>query len=752
MDESYLKKKFNERIGFDPYKHQVEAMKLLLQGRSVVLRAPCGTGKTEAVLIPFILQILEEGRILPHHLIYSLPMRVLTESLAERTKDKKKLDYQDVVAHHGMNVSDKLFERSLIFTTIDQTIGAYCCVPLSSSLRAGNIPAGAVSSAMLCFDEVHTYDYERALNSMCVILESLKRFDTPFAVLSATLPDRFLEYCEKSLDAERIDVTGSDEELIPCRKTREVKIQKCNRELTERDVKERFYSSGRNAKILVVCNTVKKAQFLYKSLRDVFGVERCFLLHSRFVPEDRKNREEEVLRAFNGSKKCCIITTQVCEVGLDISCDVLLTEVSPIDSLIQRVGRCARRGGKGEVYVFDVKDSKPYEDNLIRATYREVEDLQGKVLRWDMEKECVNKLLSSTYGEALSTTRYGLILNQLIEASFTRNRRKVGEAVREAFTCKFTVNKDPESIKHDVFKLPALSLDVNVLRGFYRKCTPRLWYVDVKKADYEGVYSRDVEISEVRVLADIVPYGFFIAHPDFVYYDEYLGLYLGERGKSLLPSNVKRQPERLTFEYKRETWAHHAERALDNLKRLLHEYSVEIEKFSRALGIKRDQLKAMIALCVALHDIGKLNTEWQKAAGATSAKPLAHTESVRKKLPSHAAISAYSLRELFSKITKDLGIKELGFSCLEAIAHHHYVGTLEVEPYKFVENWERRVEVAVEECCPASVLDIDIGRICPEHGYAKLPSRIPSLDSPIVYAPYTFISRLLRLSDRRSLE
>jgi len=751
MDENYLKRKFKERTGFDPYKHQIETMKLLLQGKSVVLRAPCGTGKTEAVLIPFLLQIQEEGWILPHHLIYSLPMRVLTESLAERTRDKKKLNYQDVVAHHGMNISDSLFERSLIFTTIDQTVGAYCCVPLSGSLRAGNIPAGAVSSAMLCFDEVHTYDYERALNSMCVILESSRKFAFPFAILSATLPDRFLEYCEKSLGAERVDVTEGDEELIPCRKTREVKIHKCYGELTEEDVKEKFYSAGRNAKILVVCNTVKKAQSLFKSLRDTFGAERCFLLHSRFVPEDRKKREREVLDAFSGSKKVCVITTQVCEVGLDISCNVLLTEVSPIDSLIQRVGRCARKGGKGEVYVFNVKDSKPYEDLLIRATYGEVENLHGKVLRWDVEKECVNKLLSSAYWKALSTSKYGCILNQLVEASFTRDRRKVEEAVREAFTCKLSAHKDPENIKQHVFKLPALSLDVNVLKAFYRKCAPRMWYVNVKKADYEGVYSRDVEISEVRASDDIVPYSFFIAHPDFIFYDEYLGLCLGKRGESLLPLNTVKIPEQLTFEYKTETWTYHAKKALNSLKRLLHQYSVEIERFSRALCIKCDQLKAVIALSVALHDIGKLNTKWQRAAGATSAEPLAHTESIRK-LPSHAAISAFSITKLFSKITKDLGVKELGFSCIEAIAHHHHVGTLQVEPYKFVENWERQVEAAIEECYPASILDIDIRLICPEHGYAKLPSRIPSLDSPIVYAPYTFISRLLRLSDRRSLE
>ena len=85
-EEGFLKTKFKEMLDSEktPYRHQLDAAELLLQGKSVVLRAPCGSGKSEAVLVPFLLEIEKEGTMLPHHLIYSLPMRVLTENLAKR--------------------------------------------------------------------------------------------------------------------------------------------------------------------------------------------------------------------------------------------------------------------------------------------------------------------------------------------------------------------------------------------------------------------------------------------------------------------------------------------------------------------------------------------------------------------------------------------------------------------------------------------------------------------------------------------
>lgn len=133
---------FRARFGGPPYRHQGEASEALLGGGSVVVRAPCGSGKTEAAVFPFLL-----GRrsALPKRLIYSLPTRSLVEDVAGRIK--KSLSYLSeevgkvcVSRQHGANPGDLFFKGDLIVTTIDQTVGAYCCTPLSLPVRLGNIP------------------------------------------------------------------------------------------------------------------------------------------------------------------------------------------------------------------------------------------------------------------------------------------------------------------------------------------------------------------------------------------------------------------------------------------------------------------------------------------------------------------------------------------------------------------------------------------------------------------------------------
>jgi CRISPR-associated endonuclease/helicase Cas3 len=742
---------FREMLGPEraPYRHQLETAKSLLEGKSVVLRAPCGSGKSEAVLVPFLQGVKEKNERLPQHLIYSLPMRVLTENLAQRVKEK--LHFDDVVAHHGMEVSDPLFEKSLIFTTIDQTVGAYCCVPLSASLGAGNIPAGAVVSAMLCFDEVHTYDYERALNSMLVILESSKKFNSPFAILSATLPDKFLSYCERHLGTKVIDVSEDEEDDIPCRKNREVKVQMQQDELTAEKIENCYHSAGKNAKILVVCNTVDKAQALYISLKNIFGLDSCFLLHSRFLPKDREKRESELLTAFQNPKKMCAITTQVCEVGLDISCDILLTEVSPIDSFIQRVGRCARRGGQGQVLVFNVKNCKPYQDELVDQSLKCIKKLDGECLRWNVEKQLVNDVLGDLYSGALNSQRYGRILGRLVEASFYRDRRRVEQSVREALTCKLTIHDNPESLGKDVLMMSGLSVDVNVLKGFYRKVKPIIWFVDTHKEDYESSSSLSARVSLVKDDEDIYPYGFFVLHPEFSNYDEYLGLRLGEIGENL-PSVGYDQKQAQVFEYRKEPWVQHAEKSLACFDELKLNYMTEMRNISKALGIDKAHLETLIALCIAFHDIGKLNREWQMAAGALDSEPLAHAREMLKP-PPHSAISAYSLMKILDDFTTRIHCRSLGIACFYALAHHHSVGTERIDPYSFILQWKEYVSNVLGKISVKYPL---LQQTNPEDIFAKLeddtrmPGRIPSLEFDREYVPYAFISRLLRLSDRRS--
>lgn len=98
---------------------------------------------------------------------------------------------------------------------------------------------------------------------------------------------------------------------------------------------------------LVITNTVERATEIHAELSALEPV----LLHSRFRPPDRAAQLERVL---NGTASV-IVSTQVVEAGIDLDADVLITDIAPWPSLVQRFGRANRRGEKAtaEIYWID---------------------------------------------------------------------------------------------------------------------------------------------------------------------------------------------------------------------------------------------------------------------------------------------------------------------------------------------------------------------------------------------------------------
>ena len=102
-------------------------------------------------------------------------------------------------------------------------------------------------------------------------------------------------------------------------------------------------------KILVICNTIKKAQEIYLKLKEYSDLEnKINMLHSNFIREDRESKEKEILdfgrTDFNGEG--IWISTSLVEASLDIDFDYLFTELQDLNSLFQRFGRCNRKGKK----------------------------------------------------------------------------------------------------------------------------------------------------------------------------------------------------------------------------------------------------------------------------------------------------------------------------------------------------------------------------------------------------------------------
>lgn len=97
----------------------------------------------------------------------------------------------------------------------------------------------------------------------------------------------------------------------------------------------------------VICNTVGRAQTMYDTLRDRFGSDEVILLHSRFIAPERLAREAAVIahlgsNASSRPHRLIVVGTQVLEQSLDIDFDVMVSDLAPIDLILQRVGRLHR--------------------------------------------------------------------------------------------------------------------------------------------------------------------------------------------------------------------------------------------------------------------------------------------------------------------------------------------------------------------------------------------------------------------------
>lgn len=92
----------------------------------------------------------------------------------------------------------------------------------------------------------------------------------------------------------------------------------------------------------MILNRIDKANELYLKIKEK-NIENVNVLHSRFIKNDRSNKENSIINFSKEREKTGIwITTQIVGASLDIDFDYLFTEMSTLDSLFQRCGRCYR--------------------------------------------------------------------------------------------------------------------------------------------------------------------------------------------------------------------------------------------------------------------------------------------------------------------------------------------------------------------------------------------------------------------------
>ena len=219
-----------------------------------------------------------------------------------------------------------------------------------------------LAGKVVVVDECHAYDtyMNRYLDRA---LTWLGCYHVPVILLSATLPSkRRAELVEAYLGTGAGEGTWRDnrgyplltwtdggrvhQQVIPQRPAaRQIRVDTIDSEKLP-ELLRNMMAQGGCAGVLV--NTVKKAQTLASELRELFPAFEVVLFHGQFLMPDRAEREQELLDRLGKNSTLAqrnhliVVGTQVLEQSLDIDFDFMVTELCPMDLLLQRMGRLQR--------------------------------------------------------------------------------------------------------------------------------------------------------------------------------------------------------------------------------------------------------------------------------------------------------------------------------------------------------------------------------------------------------------------------
>ena len=355
-----------------PYPYQ---LKLSQQEWPNILDIPTGLGKTASVILSWLYKIHIGDENTPRRLVYCLPMRVLVEQTANNAEQW----ISNLTSNNVFTESHSPTVHVLMGGELDRDWDFYPEQPqiligtqdqlLSRALNRGYSMSRfrwPVHFGLLNNDCLWVMDEVQLMGVGMATTSQLQAFRNSFQTLmpvksvwmSATLRQSWLDTPDFSpqlnyLQALSLSEDDKAHEEVRKRTDAAKAIDKAPCEHGNlRELAEFVLDHHRdNSRTLVILNTVTRAQNLYSELKKKKPSCDLVLVHSRFRPLER-NQAMERLLSTPGQEGTICVTTQVIEAGVDVSCRLMVTELAPWASLIQRFGRCNRDGNESDAKIF----------------------------------------------------------------------------------------------------------------------------------------------------------------------------------------------------------------------------------------------------------------------------------------------------------------------------------------------------------------------------------------------------------------
>jgi CRISPR-associated endonuclease/helicase Cas3 len=405
--EEFFKTVFKDREGSPqkPFYYQQELA--LNDSLPSLVNAPTGAGKTNAVLGAWLWRRLGNPQSVGRRLVYCLPMRTLVEQtrdIAEKAIERLKQTFPQrfkdlkVYVQMGGDVHNDWEhhpeQECILIGTQDMLLSRALNRGYALSRFKWPVHFGLLNNDCLwVFDEIQLMGSGLAASTQ---LEAFRRMlgsfgNTQTIWMSATVKQDWLATVdidteqdfrgEPPFDIAREESPALRAVMFAEKIVHETKLKAGEFEKTAKKV---LATHQRESRTLIVVNTVKRAIGLHRALKEVLAGKKpapeLVLIHSRFRPPDRKEVISRLLADPTG-EGTIIVSTQVVEAGVDVTARTLFTELAPWPSLVQRFGRCNRRGTDEDatLYWIDVKSSdvQPYDEEDLKLARERLKDLEG---------------------------------------------------------------------------------------------------------------------------------------------------------------------------------------------------------------------------------------------------------------------------------------------------------------------------------------------------------------------------------------
>ena len=423
-------------LAFVPEPNKMQREIIRNDAMRVILNAGCGEGKTAAALL-FAQKLLKENRI--DRIIFTLPTKFTANNLNRDLADKYAIPEELVGITHGdaseflrqrMQETEsqhreqeidedeihnlimaQVFENSIYAKPITISTVDHLIMSLYHGYKFADRAFSNVASSLVVFDEVHYYE-KHTMGAIAETMRRLTELQVPNLVMTATIPSAVHDELDKLVTNQPyrfqrapavIQGTSNPKTPFEIERLTETLIDENDNSVSD-ELLELIQQNIDRRQIIFV-NQVARAKKIYQTLVESGITENVICYHSGFISKHR-NEKEKIIRAlfkksekreesdissleqrgFYNTEPCILVSTQVSELSLDISADVMYSEIAPIDSIVQRGGRLHRKGEypHNDGYVHRMYIAPPYENEKACLPY-ELDILQRS---WEVFTEC----------------------------------------------------------------------------------------------------------------------------------------------------------------------------------------------------------------------------------------------------------------------------------------------------------------------------------------------------------------------------